>query len=101
MRLLVAVLLTGVLVLSGCGEDAADDTGQPEPSASAKEATLVGDKGSATVEGGFGEQPTVTVDGEFSVDQTDSVVMSEGDGPTVKATDAVLVDYHGVNGTTG
>lgn len=96
MRRLCLALLVSLLALTACGnEDAAStdsDTGQ---------ATFEGESGSVTVEGAYGDEPTITVDGTFEVAETSVEVLSEGDGKTVKKSDKVEVDYHGVGGTSG
>lgn len=102
MRRLAVLLFAGLLVLTACGDDTSDSgSGSDAPAVTASKATIEGDKGTVTVEGKYGEEPKVTVDGTFEVNETSVDVMSEGDGATVKKTDTVLVDYHGVNGTTG
>ena len=54
-----------------------------------------------TVTGKFGDEPKVEFDPAMSVKETEVKVLSKGDGPTVKATDQVTVDYQGLNGRTG
>lgn len=98
MRRLAVLLLAGLLVLSACGEDTGDGGSGAAGSASI---SLDSGDASVTVEGETGDEPEVTVDGEYSVDETSVEVMSEGDGDTVEETDTVRVNYHGVNGTTG
>ncbi len=98
MRRLLLPLLVCLLALSACGtDDGRGDSG----TSNADEVTLESDSGSVTVEGAYGDKPTVTVDGTFEVAETNVEVMSEGDGDTVQDTDTVEVDYHGVGGTSG
>jgi peptidylprolyl isomerase len=54
-----------------------------------------------TVTGKFGNEPDVEFEPVMSVDKTEVKTLSKGDGPTVKPTDSVTVDYQGINGRTG
>ncbi|UYM05050.1 FKBP-type peptidyl-prolyl cis-trans isomerase [Solicola gregarius] len=99
MRRLCFLLSVCLLVLTACGDD--DGGSDGSGTSNSDEVTLEGDSGSATVEGAYGDEPKVTVDGTFEVSETSVEVMTEGDGATVKDTDTVKVDYHGVGGTTG
>ncbi|HLR83383.1 MAG TPA: FKBP-type peptidyl-prolyl cis-trans isomerase [Nocardioidaceae bacterium] len=96
MRRVLLPLLICLLALSACGGEDGDSGTD-----NADEVSLEGDSGSVTVEGEYGDEPKVTVDGTFEVEATDVQVMSEGDGDAVEETDTVEVDYHGVGGTTG
>lgn len=101
MRRILLPLLVCLLALSACGSDDGDSDSGDSGTSNADEITLEGDSGSVTVEGAYGDEPKVSVDGTFEVKKTNVEVMSEGDGDTVKDTDTVKVDYHGVGGTTG
>ncbi|UPK73112.1 FKBP-type peptidyl-prolyl cis-trans isomerase [Nocardioidaceae bacterium SCSIO 66511] len=100
MRRLCILLIACLLVLTACGDDDGGG-GSDSGTTNSDEVTLEGDSGSVTVTGAYGDEPDVTVDGKFEVSETDVQVMSEGDGKTVKDTDTVKVDYHGVGGTSG
>ena len=54
-----------------------------------------------TVTGKFGDEPKVDFEPALSVKETEVKVLSKGDGPTVKATDQVKVNYQGINGRDG
>ena len=54
-----------------------------------------------TVTGKFGDEPKVEFDPALSVEKTEVKVLSKGDGPTVKPTDQVKVNYQGLNGRDG
>jgi peptidylprolyl isomerase len=95
-RALAAVLAAAALVLAGCGdsdEPSAGSTSTPTGTAPAATTTQPAE-GLPTVAGAFGSKPTITLPGDtpgpFSV-----TVLSEGDGPVVKAGDQLTVNYLG------
>jgi FKBP-type peptidyl-prolyl cis-trans isomerase len=59
------------------------------------------DLGGVTVEGKFGDEPTVDFEPVMSVDKTEIKTLSKGDGEVVEASDEVTVNYQGINGRTG
>jgi peptidylprolyl isomerase len=64
--------------------------------------TLSGATGSVAVTGSTDTSaPSVTVDGPFSVTETQVHTLQAGDGPVVADTATVLVCYMGVNGRDG
>lgn len=79
MRRLLALCLTSVLVLSACGGDsgALDD-----------------------IEVSGGANPTLDVPEGFTASETETRVVSEGDGDEVAEGDSVKVNYLAVNGRT-
>jgi peptidylprolyl isomerase len=97
----VAAALAIGVGLTGCS----GSEGSADPSASASASAVapaaqVSSLDGITVEGEYGTEPTVTFE-PFSIDETRSEVLSEGDGPAVEADDTVKVKYFGVNGRTG
>ncbi|MGV0836335.1 FKBP-type peptidyl-prolyl cis-trans isomerase [Mycolicibacterium thermoresistibile] len=80
---------------STCPTGAPDEGGSPDW-------TLPGATGSVAVTGPTDEAaPLVTVDGPFSVTETQVQTLQDGDGPVVAETATVLVCYMGVNGRDG
>jgi peptidylprolyl isomerase len=53
------------------------------------------------VEGGWGEEPTVTVPSPWGIDKTRTRVLHEGNGPVVGQAGYIQVYYQGINGTDG
>lgn len=53
------------------------------------------------VEGEYGKQPKVEVPKPFSVAETTTLVLHQGDGAAIPENGQVLVNYYGVNGRTG
>lgn len=100
--LLAAVLALG-LGLAGCaqGTGATSPTASASASASAApEPAQVDNLDGVSVEGKYGESPTVKFT-PFTVADTQSKVLIEGDGPAVTADMTVTVHYQGLNGRTG
>ncbi|UYM05051.1 FKBP-type peptidyl-prolyl cis-trans isomerase [Solicola gregarius] len=85
---LLALILAPLLVLTACGGDDDDSGG----SSSSDDIEVTGD---------FGKAPEVDIPDKYSVDESDTRVISEGDGAEVKAGDDVLVQLAAYNGTTG
>ncbi|WP_380168121.1 FKBP-type peptidyl-prolyl cis-trans isomerase [Jannaschia sp. R86511] len=54
-----------------------------------------------SVEGGFGEPPTIDFEAPFDLEESDSQVLAEGDGEEVEAGDTVTIDYSIASGTDG
>lgn len=91
MRRLLAVVLTSlllVLVAAGCGSS--DSSGSSKPKAAGIDAVKV--------TGAPDEKPKVSFDKPFEVTKTQSKVLREGDGPTLKEGQQIIVDYVGING---
>ncbi len=85
MRRILLVSAAAVLFLSGCGSsDAGTSSGNLDEVKVSK-----------------GASPDVTVGKDFSVDKTESKVLTKGSGETVVAGDSVKVNYVAVNGRTG
>lgn len=97
--IVAAVLAIGV-GLTGCSGGQGSADASASASASAAPAPLVSDLGGVTVEGDFGSEPKVTFT-PFSIAETQSKALSQGQGPAVAADDTVKVHYLGVNGRTG
>lgn len=89
---LAALSATGVLVLAGCsaGEDDAPQAGENNPALDP-----------VTVEGAFGEEPTVEFDTPFELEESASETLSIGEGEEIEAGDTVTIDYAIASGTDG
>jgi len=53
------------------------------------------------VEGGFGEEPTITIDEPFALEESQSETLVVGDGEEIASGDTVTIDYAIASGTTG
>ena len=129
-KVLAGLVLSSVLVLSGCGDnDAPSD--DPESSSSAEESESSGTPGESdsacvqqntekadtstgkpgdvtsnsidgvTVTGDPGKEPTVKIKTPLEVTETEAVVRAEGDGEPVPDKASVSVNYVGYNARTG
>ncbi|QGF25292.1 FKBP-type peptidyl-prolyl cis-trans isomerase [Raineyella fluvialis] len=101
----VASVLALGLGLAGCtkGTGSASATASPSASASASaapEPAPVTNLDGVSVEGKYGESPTVKFS-PFTVADTQSKVISQGSGPEVTSSMTVTVHYQGLNGRTG
>ncbi|MBA2639850.1 MAG: FKBP-type peptidyl-prolyl cis-trans isomerase [Nocardioidaceae bacterium] len=101
MRRMVLSMLACVLLLAtGCGSDDSEGSAEDEPTESSDTGGEVFP--GVEVSGALGEQPTVTIaEPPFSVDETTTEVLDEGDGDEVQQGDDALLQYLGVNGRTG
>jgi peptidylprolyl isomerase len=94
VRRLLALLFSSLVlvVAAGCGSssDSSDSSGSPKP----KTASL----DSVKVTGAPDEKPKVGFQKPFSVTTTQSKVLRDGDGPTLKEGQQIVVDYVGING---
>ncbi|MEA5154536.1 FKBP-type peptidyl-prolyl cis-trans isomerase [Raineyella sp.] len=99
---LVASVLALGLGLAGCsaGGPAAPSASPSASASAAAEPAQVANLDGVSVEGRFGESPTVKF-APFTVAETQSKVLIEGSGPEVTADMAVTVHYQGLNGRTG
>lgn len=74
----------------------------PSASASTKKPTVGTNLDAIKVSGKFGQAPRVTVSkAPWQINKTQSKDLSAGKGRVVSGDDAVVVNYHGVNGRTG
>jgi peptidylprolyl isomerase len=112
-----ALAVATATALAGCGSDTGTSSPSPSPTASAPASPSASPSASPTpskkpvpvsknlnaidVSGRFGKEPKVEFKAPFAIDQTRTRVLAPGDGPAIAATDAVTVDYYGVNGRTG
>ncbi|RBP64700.1 peptidylprolyl isomerase [Brevibacterium sanguinis] len=97
----LSAIAAAVLLLSACGQDdSAESTPSAPPSVSAEDAksTSLDD---VSVEGAFGEKPTVTFESPLVVEGSASKVVSEGDGAKVAEGEQVSAQMTLVSGTTG
>jgi peptidylprolyl isomerase len=94
VRRLLAVLLSSfvLVVAAGCG-GSSDSSGSSE-SSKPKTASIDAVK----VTGAPDEKPKVSFTKPFAVTSTQSKVLRDGDGPTLKEGQQVVVDYVGING---
>lgn len=84
-----AVAAAAVLGLAACGDDAAGG-GESTPELDGIEVT-----------GAFGEEPTITFEDPFTLEESASEVLEVGDGEEIAAGDTVTIDYSIVSGTDG
>jgi len=91
-----AVASAALLVLAGCG-DAAGGGGAESGAPGEGSADLA----AIEVEGDFGEEPTITFDQPFALEESASRTLSEGDGAEIVDGDTVTIDYAIVSGTDG
>ncbi|OKL49931.1 FKBP-type peptidyl-prolyl cis-trans isomerase [Boudabousia marimammalium] len=87
-----ATILTLSLGLAGCS-NSAPVNGTPEPTASGVATPVDGDM--PVVEGGFGEKPIIHPATGKEPTELVSEVLVKGDGPEVKETDTLTVNYAG------
>ncbi|GAA4433060.1 FKBP-type peptidyl-prolyl cis-trans isomerase [Georgenia halophila] len=88
---LTVLALGAALTLGACNDAGEEPTG--EPTGQTSEAAP--DGGLPTVEGGYGEEPTITFPDSQAPAELKVEVLKEGDGTEVAATDFVVADYHG------
>jgi len=88
----VALGAAVVLGLAACGDGESD-----AESSGAANASLAG----ISVEGDFGEPPTIEFEAPLELDSSESQVLSEGDGEEIEAGDTVTIDYTIASGTDG
>lgn len=97
----VSDVFTPPAIVETATEASACPTAAPA-SGGTPEWTLAGATGSVAVTGSTdAAAPLVTVDGPFSVTETQVRTLKAGDGPVVANTATVLVCYMGVNGRDG
>ncbi len=82
-----AGVATAVLVLAACGGGA-----EGESNAALDD---------IDVTGGFGEEPEITFEEPFALEESESETLEVGDGEVVDDGDTVSIDYAVVSGTTG
>lgn len=96
----LVVVAVPLLLLSACGESGSDGAG--EATEATTEATGAEPFTGVTVSGELGTAPELDIaEPPFSIDETTSEVLIEGDGETVEEGDQAVVQYLGVNGRTG
>ncbi|MPV38575.1 FKBP-type peptidyl-prolyl cis-trans isomerase [Georgenia subflava] len=92
---LTALAAAAALTLASCSGGAQDEpTEGAETSTAAAEATPAGTE-LPTVEGAFGEEPTITFPGTGAPADLQVEVLEEGDGTEVGPDDYVVANYHG------
>ncbi len=102
----VALSMTSTLLLAGCGNDsgtdpvASSDSPSPSSTSPSPSSEQPSDSPAAsgqlpTVDGGFGEVPTVTIPDSDPPDSLKTKVLVKGDGATVASGDVLVVDYLG------
>jgi len=85
-----AAVAAAALVLAACSDDA---SGEPAEAGADLEAI--------EVEGAFGEEPTITFDQPFALEESASQTLSEGEGDEIEDGDTVTIDYAVVSGADG
>ncbi|HLS32369.1 MAG TPA: FKBP-type peptidyl-prolyl cis-trans isomerase, partial [Brevibacterium sp.] len=96
--LITAAAAAAALVLSACSAEEADQTA-PSPTADVSPASTSLD--AVTVAGDVGEQPDVSFDAPLVIEDTQSSVVSEGDGESVEEGQQVTAHMTLVSGTSG
>ncbi len=95
----MSVLPVLLLGLASCGEDAADPSAGDTGTVTSADG---GDKiAGLTVTGEVGEEPKVTVDAPLELEETQSAVITTGQGRQVTEGSPATLQLHIVNGTTG
>jgi peptidylprolyl isomerase len=80
----------------------AEPSGDPSPSKSSSPSEEPAASGELpTVDGGFGETPTIEVPDSAPPSELVVKTLSEGDGPAVKSGETIVVDYAGVRWEDG
>lgn len=80
-----------VLALAACGSaDGGSGAGPSNPELDA-----------ITVDGAFGEQPTIEFEAPFELEESQSEVLSAGDGDEIAVGDTVTIDYTVASGADG
>jgi peptidylprolyl isomerase len=85
-----AAAVVAALLLAACGDDASGGAGETNAALDDIE-----------VEGGFGEEPTITIDEPFALEESQSETLVVGDGEEIESGDTVTIDYAISSGTTG
>nr|WP_231134710.1 FKBP-type peptidyl-prolyl cis-trans isomerase [Motilibacter deserti] len=89
MAVLPVLALSASLLLAGCGDDGGDS-----PDASASSSASAAEGGLPSVEGAYGEKPTLTFNGA-APKALQKEILDEGDGPEVQSGDLLVADYLG------
>ncbi|MDQ3664589.1 MAG: FKBP-type peptidyl-prolyl cis-trans isomerase [Actinomycetota bacterium] len=98
-RPLVLLAVPLLLLTAACGESGSDGDGE---ATEATEATEAEPFPGVTVSGELGTAPELEIaEPPFSIEETTTEVLIEGDGDTVEEGDQGVVQYLGVNGRTG
>lgn len=104
-----------LLALAGCGDDDPSGQGTASPGASSAAATDSASPSPSpapsvkpsenldaiTVKGDYGDKPKIKVKAPWAIKETQSEVLTQGDGAEVLEDGNVEVNYTGVNGRTG
>ena len=101
MRRLLALLAVLPLLLSACGEEAAESPSAATEAAETGEAGEAGPLADVTVTGDVGEQPVVEFEPPLQVEETTSAVLVEGDGEPLAEGQQVQAHLLTVDGATG
>lgn len=99
-RRLVALTVVPLLLFgaAACGEDTGGEAGGSDTASNVE----MGDKiDGLEVTGEVGEAPEVTIDAPLELDDTQSQVITAGDGDPVVANEQALLHLYVANGTTG
>ena len=94
-----ALAATVVLGLAACGDGEAGGEASGAPAGEAGEANPELD--AITVQGAFGEPPTIEFESPFELEESQSEVLSVGDGEEVADGDTVTIDYSIASGANG
>jgi len=99
-RRLAALSVVPLLLLgtAACGDDGGTSSGDSPQTATAEPGDPIA---GVEVTGAFGEEPTVKVDEPLEIDETQTRVVTPGDGNPVVEGEQALLNLYLVNGTTG
>ena len=102
MRRILAVLVTLAALAAGCGEDEpTTETGSSTTETPAPKDLASTDVEDVEVAGAEGEEPTLTFDMPFGVEESVTRVLTEGDGDAIEPGSVALFDFVIVNGRDG
>jgi peptidylprolyl isomerase len=110
--ILVTAVAASLTLLAACGDQgdpgasaspSAPASGSPSASASPSAAPVKpsDNLNAIKVTGAYGKQPKVTFKAPFAISKTQTKVLSQGDGPTIKEGASVTLNYEGINARTG
>jgi peptidylprolyl isomerase len=101
MRRALTTLVALAILGAGCGDDQKVRETSPTTTAAPDADPVTTDLDDVEVTGDEGEQPTLTFDKPFGVEETTTRVLVEGDGDPIAVNSVVTFDFVFVNGRDG
>ena len=101
MRRPILILALLAAIAAGCGDDGQIRETTETTDAPSNGAATGGDLADVEVTGEDGEEPTLTFDQPFGVEETATRVLTEGDGEPIATNSVVSFDFVFVNGRDG